>query len=277
MKIQVVSDLHLEFGDIDIPNAGADVLVLSGDICVAEDLYDHPHDGSNGVPLGSRQEKAYMYRKFFDRVSKTFDQVIYVAGNHEHYHGKWSKAHDVLSAECSVYGNVQYLNRSIFVYKGVTFLGGTLWTDCNKGDPLTLHAVRDMMNDYRVIRDDTRGFTPLKPFTTAMRFRETIGYFKLILQDMHPEDKAVVVTHHAPSFQSVHEHYKAETLMNGAYASDLSEFILDHPQIKLWTHGHMHDPSDYFIGDTRIVCNPRGYAGTSESWNYSPMSAVVEV
>jgi hypothetical protein len=49
--------------------------------------------------------------------------------------------------------------------------------------------------------------------------------------------------------------------MNGGYASDLSELILDNPQIVLWTHGHMHDPSDYMVGSTRVVCNPRGYAG----------------
>jgi hypothetical protein len=47
--------------------------------------------------------------------------------------------------------------------------------------------------------------------------------------------------------------------MNGAYSSDLSEFILDHPQIKMWTHGHMHDTFDYLVGSTRVVCNPRGY------------------
>jgi hypothetical protein len=49
--------------------------------------------------------------------------------------------------------------------------------------------------------------------------------------------------------------------MNGGYHSELSEFILDHPQITLWTHGHMHDPFDYNIGTTRVVCNPRGYKG----------------
>jgi hypothetical protein len=47
--------------------------------------------------------------------------------------------------------------------------------------------------------------------------------------------------------------------MNGGYSSDLSEFILDHPQIKMWTHGHTHDTFDYMIGSTRVVCNPRGY------------------
>jgi hypothetical protein len=55
--------------------------------------------------------------------------------------------------------------------------------------------------------------------------------------------------------------YKDETIMNGCYHSSLEEFILDRPQIKLWTHGHTHYAFDYVIGDTRIVCNPRGYEG----------------
>jgi hypothetical protein len=49
--------------------------------------------------------------------------------------------------------------------------------------------------------------------------------------------------------------------MNGGYSSDLSQFILDNPQIKLWTHGHTHETFDYVIGETRIFCNPRGYIG----------------
>ncbi len=260
MKIQIVSDLHLEFQDADVPNIGADVLILSGDICVAEDLYDHPKAGSNGVNLGSRQAKAQTYRNFFQRVSDEFEQVVYVAGNHEHYHGKWSQTHDTLANECAEYGNIAYLERGVLVHKGVTFIGGTLWTDMNKGDPITMHAIRDMMNDFRVIRDDSRGYTPLKPSTVAMRHRDTLQYIKTIVAGKH-EDKFVVVGHHAPSFQSVHPNYRGDTLMNGGYASDLSEFILDRPQIKLWTHGHMHESSDYMLGETRIVANPKGYPG----------------
>ena len=52
--------------------------------------------------------------------------------------------------------------------------------------------------------------------------------------------------------------------MNGGYASNLSEFILNHPEIVLWIHGHMHLPSDYLVGTTRVVANPRGYAGHEE-------------
>jgi len=57
----------------------------------------------------------------------------------------------------------------------------------------------------------------------------------------------------------IESQYENDVMVNGAYSSDLSEFILDRPQIKLWTHGHTHHEFDYMIGGTRIVCNPRGY------------------
>jgi hypothetical protein len=49
--------------------------------------------------------------------------------------------------------------------------------------------------------------------------------------------------------------------MNGGYHSRLSDFILDHPNIKVWCHGHMHNFTDYMVGDTRVLANPRGYKG----------------
>jgi len=85
-----------------------------------------------------------------------------------------------------------------------------------------------------------------------------LGYLKVMLEGKH-DQKFVVVGHHAPTKLSTHPRYADELIMNGGYSSDLSEFILDHPQIKLWTHGHTHEEFDYLIGTTRIVCNPRGY------------------
>jgi Icc-related predicted phosphoesterase len=95
------------------------------------------------------------------------------------------------------------------------------------------------------------------------RHWQTISYLKSVLPDLK-DKKVVFVGHHTPSHQSIHDRYKKDQLMNGGYHSDLSEFILDHPQIKLWTHGHTHEPFDYMIGETRIVCNPRGYSGYDE-------------
>ena len=69
------------------------------------------------------------------------------------------------------------------------------------------------------------------------------------------------------------------SLVNGAYSSDLSEFILNHPQIKVWTHGHTHHTFDYMIGSTRIVCNPRGYVGYERGYDKEEpyLAQVVEV
>ena len=284
MKITLVSDLHLEFSDcFDIKNENnADVLILGGDIMIAEDLHDHPYVPSvyeHGAfaELGRKQKRVQTFRDFLTRMSNLFPHVIYIAGNHEFYHGKWVKGIQYLRETCAVYPNIHFLERDSVKIGDVTFIGGTLWTNMNKGDPLTLHAVRDMMNDFRIIKNDDKGYTNLKPADTAIRHRETLDYIRTVIAERHDE-KFVVVGHHSPSFQSVHEGYRHETLMNGAYHSDLSEFILDHPQIKLWTHGHTHHCFDYMIGDTRIVCNPRGYHndGYSENTGWNP-NIILEV
>jgi predicted phosphodiesterase len=265
MKIALCSDLHLEFQDINIQNTeGADVLILSGDILVAEDLHNHPEvhpmDPVNIPNLGRRQAMALRFRDFIKRCSFQFPHVVVIAGNHEFYHGRWKDTIQHLRDEYSKFPNVYFLEQDFKVIDDVTFIGGTLWTDCNKGDPLTLNALSGIMNDFRVIRNDEKAYIKLKPENTVDRHRQTVGYFKTVLAD-RKDSKVVVVGHHAPTFNSVHEKYRNEQLMNGGYASDLSEFILDNPQIVLWTHGHMHDPCDYMVGTTRVVCNPRGYAG----------------
>lgn len=284
MKIKLVSDLHLEFSDINITNNdGCDVLILGGDIMIAEDLHDHPNFDFNPyqhgafADLGRKQQRVARFRDFLKRCSFQFPHVVYVAGNHEFYHGKWVKGIQYLRDECAKFPNVHFLERDSFDLDDVTFVGGTLWTNMNKGDPLTLHAVRDMMNDFRIIKNDEKGYTNLKPADTAIRHRQTLEYIKHVVTE-RPDRKYVVVGHHSPSYQSIHPQYAHETIMNGAYHSDLSEFILDHPQVKLWTHGHTHHCFDYVLGETRIVCNPRGYesGGYSEDTGWNP-NIVLEV
>jgi Icc-related predicted phosphoesterase len=250
MKIKLVSDLHLEFSDINIKNdEGCDVLILSGDIMIAEELYDHPetsynmYSNVNLADLGRKQQRVQVFRDFLKRVSFQFPHVVYVAGNHEFYHGKWERTLKVLHDECAKFPNVYFLEQESKTIDDVTFIGGTLWTDMNKGDPLTLHAVRDMMSDFRVILKENEGYTRLKPADTCVRHKKMLQYIRTVVAEQH-DRKFVVVGHHSPSKLSTHEQYANEHLMNGAYSSDLSEFIMDHPQIKLWTHGHTHHPFD---------------------------------
>jgi len=270
MKIALCSDLHLEFEDVDLKNTeGAEVLILSGDIMVAEDLHNHPemdygmYINVNIADLGRRQKVALRFRDFLARCSKEFPHVVYVAGNHEFYHGRWKASLDHLRTECAKFPNVYFLERDIKVINEVSFIGATLWTDCNRNDRLTILTLNGMMNDYRVIRNDEHNYSRLHPDSTIQRHHQTMGYLKQVLPDMK-DKKVVFVGHHGPSAKSTHPKYQYETHMNGGYRSDLDEFIMDHPQIVLWTHGHMHDPFDYMIGTTRVVCNPRGYSGHDE-------------
>ena len=278
MKIKLVSDLHLEFSDINIENdQNYDVLILGGDICIAQDLHDHiaadfnPYSAGAFADLSRKQQRVKTVRDFFKRCSFQFPHVIYIMGNHEFYHGKFYAAIDYMREECAKYPNVYMLEQDMKIIDDVVFVGGTLWTDMNNRDPLTMSAMKDMMNDFRIVRNEKREFAKMSALDVAIRHDKTLAYIKLIVQE-HKDKKCVVVGHHAPSFKSVHEQYASQTLMNGGYASDLSEFILDHPQIVLWTHGHMHQPFDYVIGETRIVCNPRGYEsdGYSENSGWNP-------
>jgi len=254
MRIQLVSDLHLEFADINIQNQNsADVLILSGDIMVARKV------------LLANSEYGIRFRDFLKRCSFQFPHVIYVAGNHEFYSdGRFFEEIETLRTACAAHHNIYFLERDTKIIDDIVFVGGTLWTDMNKFDPLTLHAVRDMMMDYRATTNDKAGFRRLKPADTVERHRLTVDYIKLVVSE-NRDKTVVVVGHHSPSFQSVHELYRSEHIMNGAYHSDLSEIMLDNTNIKLWTHGHTHYPFDYVIGETRVVCNPRGYDGYEDT------------
>ena len=273
MKIQLASDLHLEFEDVFLKNEkSADVLILSGDILVADDLRNQPVNLSwNDVQESGfgRAKRALRYRDFFQRVSFQFPHVIYVMGNHEHYHGKFDQSANIIRQTIGYLNinNVYLLDNDTKNIDGVRFVGATMWTDCNKGDPMTQYHLEQCMNDFRVIRVANENFRKFLPKRTIEEHVKTKSYIKAVVESTPVEMPVVVCTHHAPSFLSVHEMYKHDYLMNGGYASDLSDLMLDQPRIKLWTHGHMHQCFDYTIGDVRVVCNPRGYPGENNSFN----------
>lgn len=266
MRLALCSDLHLEFEPITLPNTeGAKVLILSGDIVTAYALHEHPVVTPPSDPNviwkpGAQQLQALRFREFFHHVNMEYDHVVYVAGNHEFYHGRYPDAYDWLREEVKNYSNIHFLDKEHIEIDDVVFVGGTLWTDMNRNDPTTMQLIEGMMNDFRIIRNSQRNYARFSPLDTVIHHKATLEYIKNVV-DSDATKKYVVVGHHAPTPLSIHDKYKKDVWMNGGYHSDLSEFILDRPQIALWTHGHMHDPFDYMMGDTRIVCNPRGYKG----------------
>lgn len=267
MKIYLCSDVHIEFGPLEVHNKdNADVLILSGDIVVAKELR---HWSPDGILELSKHGNNFI--NFFEQCSSKFKDVIYVMGNHEHYNGDFAESESILRKVCNHFGNIHLLEKEIKTINDITFIGGTLWTDMNKEDSLTLYHISRNMNDFRIVKDsrnpvhfrDTDGnfhtrTSTFSPETAVEEHKKMLQYISTIVEGKH-DQKFVVVGHHAPSKLSTKPRYQNDTLMNGGYSSDLSEFILDRRQIKLWTHGHTHDVFDYMIGTTRIVCNPRGY------------------
>lgn len=241
MKISLVSDLHLDINS-DVVLPGGEVLILAGDICEYRSLRDKPN-----------------VQKFFEIECAKYTKVLMVLGNHEHYGHKFHKTYDDMKALLPA--NVTLLENETVEYNDVVFLGATLWTDLNRGDPVTAWHLKSFMNDYKVVQNyyPERGlYYKLTPEWTADVHKKTVEYFKTVLE-ADPDKPFVLITHHAPSFASVNEKYKNDTTTNGGFASELGEFILDHPNIRVAVHGHMHDPVDYMIGDTRVLSNPRGY------------------
>ena len=307
MIISLVSDLHLDVSKhLEMP--GGDVLLIAGDACEARQLVKEYHS-TKVLPYTGGSFPCY---DFFEFECAKYKKVFYVMGNHEHYGGKFWKTKSEL--ERVLPKNVTILENQTQEYEGVVFIGATLWTDMNNGDQLTLYHMRSMMNDFRCVQNSSRvvnfkAFEPVnKPvgmtddeflalpttdrFKTVFKTRpakfspedaveehkKSLGYIKTVVEDLPPWKHAVVVGHHTPSHTSCHPRYKDDQIMNGGYHSDLSEFILDHPQIKLWTHGHTHEVFDYMIGSTRVVCNPRGYQndGYSEDTGWNP-NLVLEI
>lgn len=279
MKIAICSDVHLEFGHLSLKNEdNVDVLILSGDICVAKDLMQH--DANGIVSFG----KSARYHDFFQQCCAEFPHVVYVAGNHEHYHGDFKYTYADLKHFLGYLPNLHILDKETFELNDVVFIGSTLWTDMNRNDPMTLHMISKMMNDFRIVDNSDREVTyktfddPENPDKPTFRTRvakfspqdavdehvKCLAYIQQVYDDTPPWKTVVVVGHHTPSHTSCHPRYKDDREMNGGYHSDLSEFILDRPGIKLWTHGHTHELFDYMIGGTRVVCNPRGYIGHEE-------------
>src|SRR5438128_2730449 len=98
MRLRVLSDLHLEFGDADLPDANADVLLLAGDI----------HMGREG--------RRWIRRHFADKP------VVYVLGNHEFYRHSIPGLTETLKQE-TARSHIHVLENTVVELGGFAFLG----------------------------------------------------------------------------------------------------------------------------------------------------------
>jgi len=250
MKVKVASDLHLEFLNSfeEIPNLGtADILVLAGDIFPAKYLK------TNG-------KLKDIYLRFVDKCSKDFSHILYVLGNHCYYGYNYEGSKRKIKEHLP--HNFQILDNDTVKIGDWNFIGFTLWTDFRNENALEMMEAAQVMNDYKVIRI-TPKYRKLNPTDTLNFHKDSKKYLLNQLQTLN--DNVFVISHHAPSYQSVPQQFKKHA--NGAYCSNLDDLIVNHPQIKYWAHGHTHTAFNYMIEGCRVICNPGGYPGQGTGFN----------
>jgi predicted phosphodiesterase len=243
MKIRILSDLHLEFHRDkganfikSLETNDTDVLVLAGDISTSEYI-----------------EEA------LNQFASKFPKVLYVHGNHEYYK---NKRDDVVSATIRAVlkhnSNLYWLNRNAVTIDGVRFVGTTLWFPSNKQSI----KLKGYINDFYCIED-----------CDPWAFEENKKNIKFLIDEVRKGD--VVITHHLPSFKSVHRMYKNDP-MNCYFVCEMDDLIIE-KQPALWIHGHTHFSMDYKIENTRIVCNPYGYEGAGNTNRNFDKNFVAEI
>lgn len=238
MKILVQSDQHLESYPLDFEWSPpeADVFVCAGDLTLGCD---------NGVRWLAENVAPHM-------------EAVYTAGNHEFYRNSLVEGLAAGIAEAKLHPRVHFLENDLKVIDGVRFVGCTLWTDfaVEGQQPLALMHAAGAMNDYKLAAFKKKPYERLQPRHTQARHYQSRSFLEAALK-MPFDGKTVVVTHHAPHPLSIHDRFKGD-LLTASFCSDLDELI-DTARPALWIHGHMHDSFDYLVGETRVVCNPRGY------------------
>lgn len=252
MRIRVISDLHLERDAIHLPEVPTDVVVLAGDI----------GQGTDGL----------------DWAEKMFpgQHVIYVPGNHEYYnHGIPALA--IKLRERAQGRSIHILDNEGVTIAGIRFLGSTLWTDYQlHGDaPEAMRLAASNIRDFKKIFD-TRNpdlIRLLNPTVARQLHMQARTWLELEL-NQKKDATTVVVTHFAPSYKSIHQRYLGHS-NNPSFASNMDS-IVEQSHAAFWIHGHVHDPVDYFLGSTRVLCNPRGYVDRDDKNGFQP-GLVVEV
>lgn len=252
MKLHILSDLHLESGDYAPAVRDADVTLLAGDIGV----------GLQGITW----------------ARETFPgRVLYVAGNHEYYGGHLETTLEELrAASCE---RVRFLERDAVEIEGVRFLGATGWTDytATGNEPLARLQAEEGMTDFYRIRCAPGNSRPYAEDFVRLNHM-TRQWLDARLAEPF-DGPTVVITHHAPSLAVSREQPGGlwgsgggGSHIQAAYFNRWGD-LLKSP-VRLWVHGHTHEALARRFGDTRVVCNPRGYPGERTGFD---ANKVVEV
>lgn len=241
MKMQFISDLHLEHRSspldyLTFVKPCAPILALLGDI-------------------GSPYEPKLC--EFIAWCSQQFQHVFYVPGNHEYYTQvpvhTCELIHKELHTMCSAFPNVYILHNRTFTLENIMFIGSTLWSDI---PPSKEAFMRTYMSDYKLIM--AHPGTPITPAQTTQEYHINATFIRQSIEDARKKGlKAVVLTHHVPSFHETSAPQYKESDSCYGFASD---FKCTNPSdIHVWCCGHTHYNFHHTLGGYELVSNQVGY------------------
>ncbi len=254
MKIQIVSDLHIEFPvnqrcvEQDLKSV-ADILVIAGDLC--------PMTPGNDSLLKSFREK----------VCEQWKHILFVPGNHEFYGLKCTddRMRNMDHHVCYGGGVFHSVNNHILDIDNIRFICTSLWSSIKQYPKV----VASGLNDYFLIK----GFTIDKCNELHQECRD---FLENALKNIPENMKAVVVTHHGPSFNFVVAPYIGNCL-NEAFFVELGSLLIDNAdKVQAWVHGHSHNSFETTLGNTNsiVIRNPLGYVHMGESKNFKFLKTI---
>ena len=248
MKVAIVSDIHLEFWRNDLNFKlfrnynNIDLLILAGDIIVFNNYNQ-------------------LFDNFFDFISKEYPNIIYILGNHEFYYGDICDVSIKLKTYLSTYNNIHILIDEFISINNKVFFAGTMWTSFNK-NPIKMFESECFLNDFDVIKNKN---SLLKANDTVILHDIFINKLNEIIKQFK---SLVVISHHAPTHESIDPIYK-DSKYNDAFATELSDYILQNNNITHWIHGHLHNKIDLQIGSCNVICNPYGYVNMNNTSEFN--------
>lgn len=249
MQIRFITDIHWESGSLKLQKTEADkdrILIIAGDLA-----------------------PSHLVIEALQELAPGFKSVVYVPGNHEFEGVNISNAMTDLNCQLLDVGldNVHLLPCEYAIIDGVRFVGATLWSDFNNSDWFAIHAAKDKVSDFEFIKigHNERKFHP----NDAIELHHQHKKFIEDVCNIPFNGQTVVITHHAPSFKSMDLIWETRLgVVKYIFASNMENIVV-YSGAKYWLHGHIHSSKDYMLGDTRVICNPRGN-GVWENKQFNP-------
>jgi len=250
MKLQYASDLHIEFKqNNDYLHANplvkmADVLILAGDIYLF-----FKNKGSN---------------KYFEYLSKTFEKIYWLPGNHEYYQSDVIRYHKF--GENSISPNIEVVHNKTITIDGINLLFSTLWGNIEPKNEL---FIKSHVSDFSCINYDGEDF---RPNHFNLLHKQSKSYLESELLRLQGQ-KNVVITHHVPSLYDYPEHYRKSSI-NQAFVVEMDDLIMKY-QPEAWIYGHSQaNTPEFTIGKTRMLTNQLGYVQMDEHKTFRLVAAL---